>query len=392
MSKNMTHINEWRTARKILCIRFDALCDVLMTTPALRAIKESHDDIHITLLTSSTGARIAPLIPEVDKIIGYDPPWLRPTSREHIFDLQQMVKRLAYSSFDAAVIFTSFDQNPLPAAMLASMAEIPLRLAYCRENPYQLLTDWQQELDDLHTSHIRHEVMRQLDLVASVGFRTNNLQLSVNVDEKAVKVALHKLKRIGLNPEQPWLVIHPGATDPSRRYPKEQYARVAQKLISEYGFQILFSGTRPELELVRSIRSTLKHASFSLVGDLEIDAFAALIRLAPVLISNNTAPVHIAAALGTPVVDIYALTHPQHTPWFVPNRTLSYDVPCRNCLQSVCVAGHHHCLKLISPDEVVEAAVSLFIENKMSRKLMFENANDEFNFGQEISYDPTRSM
>jgi ADP-heptose:LPS heptosyltransferase len=69
--------------------------------------------------------------------------------------------------------------------------------------------------------------------------------------------------------------------------------------------------------------------------------------------------VHIAAALGTPVVDLYALTNPQHTPWRVPSRVLSHDVPCRNCLKSACPQGHHDCLRGVEPAAVVSAAVAL---------------------------------
>jgi ADP-heptose:LPS heptosyltransferase len=85
----------------------------------------------------------------------------------------------------------------------------------------------------------------------------------------------------------------------------------------------------------------------------------ALLSLAPVLIANNAGPVHLAAAVGTPVVDLYALTNPQHTPWGVPNRVLSRDVPCRFCYASVCPQGHHDCLRLVTPDEIVSAAVEL---------------------------------
>src|SRR5205085_708073 len=97
----------------------------------------------------------------------------------------------------------------------------------------------------------------------------------------------------------------------------------------------------------------------SLAGRLGLPQLAATIELAPLLISNNTGPVHIAAALGTPVVDLYALTNPQHTPWQVPSRVLSHDVPCRNCYKSVCPLGHHDCLRGVPPEAVVTAAREL---------------------------------
>jgi ADP-heptose:LPS heptosyltransferase len=86
---------------------------------------------------------------------------------------------------------------------------------------------------------------------------------------------------------------------------------------------------------------------------------AALISRASLLIANNSGPAHIAAATGTPLVDLYALTNPQHTPWRVPHRVLSHDVPCRDCLRSVCPHGHNACLQLIAPIEVADAACEL---------------------------------
>ena len=70
-------------------------------------------------------------------------------------------------------------------------------------------------------------------------------------------------------------------------------------------------------------------------------------------------PAHLSAAVGTPVVDLYALTNPQHTPWGVPHRVLFRDVPCRYCYKSVCPLGHNDCLHAIEPREVVAAACEL---------------------------------
>jgi ADP-heptose:LPS heptosyltransferase len=85
----------------------------------------------------------------------------------------------------------------------------------------------------------------------------------------------------------------------------------------------------------------------------------ALIADAALLISNNSGPVHMAAALGTPVVVLYALTNPQHTPWQVRQRVLYHDVPCKYCYRSVCPQGHHACLSAVTPGEVIAAAEAL---------------------------------
>jgi lipopolysaccharide heptosyltransferase II len=352
-------INAWRRARRVLCVRLDQLGDVLMTTPAIRALKESgSSDRRITLLTSSGGAGIARLVPEVDEVLAYDPPWMKATPpRAGCGADFEMIDRLRARSFDAAVIFTVYSQNPLPAALFCYLAGIPLRLAHCRENPYQLLTDWIPETEP--ESGVRHEVRRQLDLVSAVGARTADDRLSLRPTDDAIRRIDATLDRLGLRGARRWAVIHPGASAPSRRYPPEGFAEAARRLVRDEGLRLVFTGGRGELELVDSIRRAMDAPSDSLAGRLELDELAALIARAPVLIVNNTGPAHIAAAVGTPVVDLYALTNLQHTPWGVASRVLYHDVPCKPCYKSVCPTGHHDCLRLVPPEAVVHAAREL---------------------------------
>jgi len=116
---------DWMQARNILCVRLDYLGDVLMTSPAMRAIRESLPGSSITLLTSPSGAAITPYIPEIDDTIVYTPPWLKSSPvRDPDYQLE-MMETLRQRRFDAAIIFTSFSQNPLPTALLCHLAKIP---------------------------------------------------------------------------------------------------------------------------------------------------------------------------------------------------------------------------------------------------------------------------
>src|SRR5207245_24889 len=136
----------------------------------------------------------------------------------------------------------------------------------------------------------------------------------------------------------------------------EGFAEAARCLALDYGCQMVFTGCEAEGELVQQIRTLMGVRSHALVGRLDLAELAALLALAPLLIANNTGPVHVAAAVGTPVVDLYALTNPQHTPWAVPNRVLFHDVPCKYCYKSTCPEGHHHCLRLVAPEAIVPAS------------------------------------
>lgn len=353
-------MRRWRRARRVLAVRLDNLGDLLMTTPAIAALREGlPDDARITLLCSRATSQALPHLPDVNDAIVYDAPWVkgegghRAPRQDH-----ELIGQLAARGFDAAVIFTVYTQSALPAALICRLAGIPLRLAHCRENPYDLLTDWVPDPEP--ASGIRHEVERQLALVARLGFRTEDARLRFRtraLDEASLDERLHEL---GVDRGQPYVVVHPGATASSRRYPAERFGMAADAIAHATGAAILYTGSGAEEELVRRAQAAMRRPSYSLAGRLSLGEFAVLLRDARLLVSNNSGPVHLAAALATPVVDLYALTNPQHTPWQVPSRVLNHDVPCRNCLKSVCPQGHHDCLLKVEPDAVVRAALELY--------------------------------
>ncbi|MGE3908916.1 MAG: lipopolysaccharide heptosyltransferase II [Chloroflexota bacterium] len=329
-----------------------------MMTPAIRALHARGNGRHITLLTSPSGAGVAQLVPEINEVLVYEAPWVKSSEpRADSHPDHAIISHLQASQFDAAVIFTTFSQSPLPAALLCHLAGIPLRLAHCREQVYGLLTD--RVPDPEPEQGIRHEVRRQLDLVATVGARTANEHLSLRVPDHVQAGMRDNLRELGLDTRRPWAVLHPGSTAASRRYPPELFAEVTRTLVARHGWQIVVTGSDSERGLAQDIAARAGVAVYDLTGHLDLAELVAVIADAPVILTNNTGPSHIAAAVGTPVVCLYALTNPQHTPWLVPSRVLSQDVPCRWCFRSVCPEGHHACLRGVPPEAVVTAALEL---------------------------------
>ena len=357
----------WASARHVLCVRLDGLGDVLMTSPALRALRRARPDRRLTLLTSPAGAEVARLLPEISETIVYEAPWMKVARTPDPGPDLAMVEALRRRGFDAAVIFTVNTQSALPAALLCHLAGIPLRLAHARENVYGLLTDRVPEPETALAT--RHEVQRQLDLVGHVGSEPEDAHLSLRVPPGASRRVHARVAELGIDQDRPWAVVHPGASAPSRRYPAESFAEVARALVHDHGWQLVFTGSGPdEVALVEAIRRAACIDSPSLAGQLDLPCLAALLAMAPLVITNNTGPMHVAAAVGAPVVALYALTNPQHTPWGVPSRVLSFDVPCRWCLKSVCPEGHHLCLRGVEPRDVVSAALDLAVETGTSSR------------------------
>jgi ADP-heptose:LPS heptosyltransferase len=347
----------WQQARRILAVRLDNLGDVLVTTPAIHAIRESLPDADITLLASPTGAQAGRLNPDVADVITYQAPWMDPWAKLPLDPEreQRMIRLLTERQFDAAVIFASFRQSPLPAAYLCYLAGIPLRVAASIDGPGSLLTTRHR-----HPERMMHEVERGLDLVGAVGLRTNDPRLVLSIPESARREAAPLVSG-----SRPLVVVHPGCSMPARTYSWEQYAEVVELLVRRLDARVVLTGIAEEAPLIELIHCRLDPLIRTRVtvaaGRLPFPAFCALIASADLTITNNTGPMHVSAAVGTPVVALFALTNPpeQWGPWQVAHRLLWHDVPCRLCYSRVCPTSHD-CLRLVSPEMVVTAAAELF--------------------------------
>ena len=330
--------------------------DLVMTAPALRALKESFDT-RITVLTSSMATGIAKMIPEIDEVITYDLPWVKAAKTVPAESLTEVVNEIRSRNFDAAVVFTVYSQNPLPTVMLAYLAGIPRRLSYCRENPYEMLTHWVPDTEPY--SEIKHQVRRDLDLVARVGAVAKDERLSLNTDERLWLNLQQKLEAKGINMAKRWLIMHPGVSERKREYPARDWITTGRALAAES--QILLTGGPSERSLTDTLEDGIGAGAFSLAGDLSLGEFVLLIKKAPLVVSVNTGTVHLAAACSTPVIVLYALTNPQHYPWKAAGRVFTFDVPqglkSRNeVISYVNTRYFSEQRPLVKPAEIVSAA------------------------------------
>lgn len=345
--------------------------DVLMTSPAIRALKDSVSGRYITLLTSSSAAGIAKHIYGVDDVIIFNPVYEKKSGGPYPQEVLKIIEQLKEVSYDAAVIFTVYSQSPLPAAMLCYMAGIPRVAGYCRENPYHLITDWLPDYEPIY--QIKHEVQRQLDLVYALGASTQNDSMSVSLSGDAVLSAYSLLSNSGIEFSDTFILMHPGVSESRRQFPVSGFAEAGKALVKELGCKIVLSGVKSEIPLCDYIVNQIGSESISFAGKLKIDELIALIKIAPVLISNNTGPVHIAAAVGTPVVVVYALTNPQHTPWNVPHKVLPFEVPVDRRSKNVIIKYAHHCSfksspKAVRTEDIVNAVKELIKARSSSDK------------------------
>lgn len=357
-------MSDWMSCKKILCIRPDNMGDLIMSAPAIRALKETFN-CSITLLTSSMAASIVPFIPEIDETIVFNAPWIK-TSENDYNNFNNIVEEVKQKQFDAAVIFTVFSQNPLPSAMIAFLAGIPRRLAYCRENPYQLLTNWVPDKEPYE--FVQHQVQRDLELVKVVGAVTQEKRLCLKLKKNVWRSVNKKLKEIGVDMQRPWIIFHAGVSEQKRTYPTPLWAETGKEVTEKIKYQIILTGNKAERSSIEAIKKEIGENAFNAAGLFSLEEFITLIKRSSLVVSVNTSTAHIAAATGTPIIVLYALSNPQHSPWMARGRVLVYDIPDglrskNEVLQYTHQNLHPKDVSMVTPEQVVESIRDVMIGN-----------------------------
>jgi ADP-heptose:LPS heptosyltransferase len=344
--------NPWLAAQNLLAVRLDNAGDVVMLGPALRAIKTTSRECQITLLASPAGAMAAALLPWLDSVLVWRSIWQDlgklPFDPARENDLIQLI---AERSFDAAVIFTSFSQTPHVAAYVCYLAGIPLRAGESKEFGGGTLST---ELRG--TPDATHQVDRNLHLVQALGFTAVDPALEIAIPDASRESVARHLWNVGITPDQPFVVLHPGASAAARRYPAARFGQVAGLLLSR-GWPLVVSGSERERDLLESVAGD--NDAIPILTDLSIQEFAALVARASAVVCGNTLPMHLADATGTPVVALYSGTEliSQWCPRFAPSRVLQRATDCTPCYRLTCPIGLP-CLD-VDPREVVAAIEEL---------------------------------
>jgi ADP-heptose:LPS heptosyltransferase len=326
----------------VLVARLDNAGDVLLTGPAVRAV--AAEARRITMLCGPQGHAAAELLPGVDEVLVYDAPWVAfdptPPDREETLAL---VDRLAALELDRAIIFTSFHQSPLPLALLLRLAGVPFVAATSVDYPGSLLDIRHRISDEVH------EVERSLDLVRTIGY-----ELPPGDDGRLA--ILRSAKRSWEGEDETYVVVHPGVSVSARAWAPERYATLVDALAAE-GRRVVVTGGPGERHLTDQVAGPPRSGILDLGGETDLGGLAEVIAGAEAIVVGNTGPAHLAAAVGTPIVSLFAPTVPavRWRPWLVLHELLYEDVPCAGCRARVCPVEGHPCLGGVTVDKVVAA-------------------------------------
>ena len=339
---------DWPRLDRVLAVRLDNLGDVVMVTPALRALRAAlRPGARLDLLASSGGAALAPLLPWVDDVAPWRAAWQDASGALPQDPARELALVERLRAYDAVVVFTSFAQSPHAVAYAAYLAGVPVRAGVSKEFGGSVLSHWLRAPADE-----QHQSDRALALLAAVGVPARGRGLELSVPDDARSRAAQVRRRAGL-PEA-YAVLAPGASCPSRRYAPERFAAVARGL----GLPVAVVGTEQERPLVQAVAAGTPGV-VDLAGLLDVPELIATIADARVAVTNNSGGMHMADAVGTPVVALFAGTEDesQFAPRTVPATLLRVPTTCAPCRTFACPYASE-CLD-ISPDDVVAAARGL---------------------------------
>jgi ADP-heptose:LPS heptosyltransferase len=333
---------------KALVVRLDSFGDVLLAGPAVRAVA-AHGG-HVTMLCGPRGEPAARLLPGVDEVLVWSAPWEGvdpPPVRKA--DVDDLVRRLSEAAFDVALVLTSFHQSPLPTALVLRLAGIGRIGADSVDHPGSLLDVRHRRLPG------RHEAEAALDTAAALGFPPPP------GDDGRLRV-LPSPDTVALTGNGPYVVVHPGASAPARAWSAERCAE-AVALLADAGHRVVVTGGPDETDLTRRVSGG---TAVDLGGRTEPRTLAGVLRTADVVVCGNTGPAHLAAAVGTPVVSLFAPVVPAERwgPYGVPSVLLGdQKAPCADSRARHCPVAGHPCLDEVTGQDVVQAVRKLLKEH-----------------------------
>lgn len=343
-------LTEPQGGRRVLAVRLDSDGDVLLTGPALRRLAARAGRLDLLVSPSSAGA--AALLPGVHRLLTAEVPWTgmpAPAARPEALD--RLLAAVRRGRYDECIVFTSYHQSPLPMALIARWAGIPRVVGTSDDYPGSLLDVRHRRMSEGDDPGLGggHEVEAMCALAEAAGY-----PLPPGEDDRL---------RILRHPAPPGtgsghVVVHPSASVPVRALGAGPAAEFAQALLDD-GWPVVVTGGPGDEELGRLVTPS---GGTDLTGRTTLAELSGVLATAAAVVVGNTGPAHLAAAVGTPVVSVFAPVVPAQRwhPWGVPHVILGdQEAPCRGTRARECPVAGHPCTSWIAGRHVVDAVRSL---------------------------------
>jgi heptosyltransferase-1 len=337
---------------RILLIKLSSLGDVIHALPTLEALRTLYPQGHITWLVEDTNAPVLAELPALDEV------WTVPRPRlgsgrflENLHEFLSSARRLRQQPFDLVIDL----QGLLKSAFWVALARAARKVGYdrTREFSYLALTERLAPFDPE-----THAVWRYLNVARHLGAPATSprFRLGLNLPEDLSHL-------VHLKTGQPLAILHPGARWPTKLWPGAHWARLAEWLAREKGFQVIFTGSPGDRGLVEEIMAQADMPLLNLAGRTSLAELAALLQKARIAVTTDTGPMHLAAALGTPVVALFGPTAPWRTgPFGQGHEVVRLGLSCSPCFQRQC--PEPGCLTELPVSSAQEAVEKILVRRK----------------------------
>ena len=334
---------------RILIVSVNWLGDLLFMTPAIRAIRRAHPNSHIACLVPPRGLDLLKGNPHLNEVIPLEEE-RGPGQWRH---WRPLLRRLRESRFDTAYLFhPSFTRT-----LLIWAAGIPNRIGYRTWKRGWLMT---LPVEPVPKDSV-HKVDWFLRVLQADGIQADGFYYEAGILPEDEQMADRLFQEWRIGPGEKIVALHAGANWKLKRWPSGQFAQLADNLAERYGAKLLFVGTEEDRPLILGILGRMKTPAFVAAGRTTFRQLGALLKKIALLISNDSGPLHLGIAVGTPVIALFGPTDPVLTGPPVGSRavTLFGSIGCPvPCYRLHCPVNL--CMQKITVQQVLDAAGKFF--------------------------------
>lgn len=346
--------------KRILVLRLDLIGDLVLSLVVVRLLKRTYPEAEIDLLALPSSAKVITADPDLAEIISYDPNiWRRPRAllqMKNWREARALRDRLQAHKYDLAVsIFGPW------AALIAVLSGASRVLGFAQESYPGLLTDAVPGRHWAEADHL-HEVDYCLRLAQAAGASVDpdDRVPTLSVSATAQQAAADLLQQEGIEQNKPLIACHVSSNNgQAKRWPIPYWARLADRLIAEDDCNLIFTGAPDDLPLIAAITQRMRERPYNLAGKTSLSQLAAVLQTTDLLITGDSGPMHIAAAVGTALIAIHGPTDPALSGPVSPHATILRDpIWCSPCYKARgapadCRFYTTQCMKNVTPDQVL---------------------------------------
>lgn len=335
-------------SQNILLVQTAFIGDVVLTTPLIKAVKKMFSNSKLSVLLIPETEELLKNNPYVDEVLVYD----KRGKEKSLNSFFQLVNKIRQTKFDLALV----PHRSYRSSFLVFLSKIPERIGFDKNQANFFLTKKVRYQNNLH------EIDRNLSLIKANGLNLEEKLPELFPDKNNFARAESFLAENKISSNDKIVAIAPGSTWATKRWLPEGFAKVSDWLLQKEKTKVVLIGGKEDEKLANDIANLMQEKPIVACGKLSLLGSAALLSKCKLLLANDTAPVHMAVAMKTPVVEIYGSTVPNFGfyPYGVGHIIIEKNLPCRPCGihgHQKCPLGHFKCMKEIAPEEVYQTVV-----------------------------------